>query len=154
VLAGGGASDDPEGAVVLQEVQEAAGDDPDIIILNLPPWSALEINALQRASTLVVQKSLREGFGLTVTEALWKGKPTIAGAVGGIPNQVIHKLTGVLVHSVEGCAYQIRYLLTHPEFARQLGRNGHEHVRENFLMTTNLKRWLLLFRIMLERNDS
>src|SRR5919109_2914830 len=149
VLAGGGATDDPEGAVVLAEVMDAAGEDPDVIILNLPPWSALEINALQRASTLVVQKSLREGFGLTVTEALWKGKPVIAGAVGGIPTQVIHKLTGVLVHSIEGCAYQIRYLLTHPEFAQQLGRNGREHVKENFLMTTNVKRWLLLFQIML-----
>ena len=149
VLAGGGASDDPEGAVVLKEVMEAAGDDPDIIILNLPPWSALEINALQRASTLVVQKSLKEGFGLTVTEALWKAKPTIAGAVGGIPTQVIHKLTGVLVHSVEGCAYQIRYLLTHPEFAKKLGENGREHVKENLLMTTNVRRWVLLFRILL-----
>ena len=119
VLAGGGASDDPEGAAVLQEVKEAAGNDPDIIILDLPPWCAFEINAIQRASTIIVQKSLKEGFGLTVTEALWKGKPTIAGAVGGIPNQIIHKLTGVLVHSVEGCAFQIRYLLTHPDFARQ-----------------------------------
>jgi trehalose synthase len=69
--------------------------------------------------------------------------------VGGIPTQVIHKLTGVLVQSVEGCAYQIRYLLTHPEFARQLGKQGREHVRENFLMTTNLKRWLLLYQLML-----
>ena len=149
VLAGGGASDDPEGAVVLQEVKEAAGDDPDIIILDLPPWCALEINALQRASTMIVQKSLKEGFGLTVTEALWKGKPTIAGAVGGIPNQIIHKLTGVLVHSVEGCALsdplpadssRIR-----PAASAQSGR---EHVKENFLMTTNVKRWLLLFRIL------
>jgi trehalose synthase len=149
VMAGGGASDDPEGAAVLKEVMDAAGDDRDIIILDLPPWCALQINALQRASTIVVQKSIREGFGLTVTEALWKGKPTIAGAVGGIPNQIIHKLTGVLVHSVDGCAYQIRYLLTHPEFARQLGQNGHEHVKENFLMTTNVRRWLLLCRILL-----
>jgi trehalose synthase len=149
VLAGGGASDDPEGAAVLQEVMEAAGDDPDVIILNLPPWSALEINALQQASTIVMQKSLREGFGLTVAEALWKKKPVIAGAVGGIPVQVIHKLTGVLVHSVEGAAYQIRYLLTHPEFADQLGRNGHEHVKENFLMTANVRRWLLLFQLLL-----
>ena len=154
VLAGGGASDDPEGAVVLQEVKETAGNDPDIIILDLPPWCALEINALQRASTLVVQKSIKEGFGLTVTEALWKGKPTIGGAVGGIPNQIIHKLTGALVHSVEGCAYQIRYLLTHPEFAAQLGKNGHEHVKENFLMTTNVRRWLLLFRILLGRRTT
>ncbi|MCU1300818.1 MAG: glycosyltransferase [Candidatus Sulfotelmatobacter sp.] len=148
VLAGGGASDDPEGAAVLAEVKEAVGDDPDIIILDLPPWCALQINALQRASTIVVQKSIREGFGLTVTEALWKGKPTIAGAVGGIPNQIIHKLTGALVHSVDGCAYQIRYLLTHPDFARQLGQNGHEHVKENFLMSTNVRRWLLLLRIL------
>ncbi len=149
VMAGGGATDDPEGAAVLKEVKEAAGEDPDIIILDLPPWCALEINALQRASTLIVQKSIREGFGLTVTEALWKGKPTIAGAVGGIPNQIIHKLTGALVHSVDGCSYQMRYLLTHPDFARQLGQNGHEHVKENFLMTTNVGRWLLLIRILL-----
>jgi len=149
VLAGGGATDDPEGAAVLQEVMEEAGEDPDIIILNLPPWSALEINALQRASTVLVQKSIKEGFGLTVTEGLWKSKPVIAGAVGGIPTQVIHKLTGVLVHSVEGCAYQIRYLLTHPEFAAQLGRNGREHAKENFLITSNLKRYLLLFQLML-----
>jgi trehalose synthase len=148
VLAGGGASDNPEGAAVLQEVRNEAGEDPDIVILDLPPWCALQINALQRASTIIVQKSLREGFGLTVTEALWKGKPTIAGAVGGIPNQIIHKLTGVLVHSVEGCAFQIRYLLTHPEFARTIGANGREHVKENFLMTTNVKRWLLLFRLL------
>jgi len=149
VMAGGGATDDPEGAAVLMEVKEAAGDDRDIIILDLPPWCALEINALQRASTIIVQKSIKEGFGLTVTEALWKGKPTIAGAVGGIPNQIIHKLTGALVHSVDGCAYQMRYLLTHPEFARQLGENGREHVKENFLMTTNVRRWLLLLRILL-----
>ena len=149
VLAGGGASDDPEGAIVLGEVREAVGSDPDVIILDLPPWCALEINALQQASTLVVQKSIREGFGLTVTEALWKGKATIAGAVGGIPNQIIHNLTGALVHSVEGCAYQIRYLLTHLEFAAQLGRNGREHVKENFLITTNVRRWLLLLQILL-----
>lgn len=154
VLVGGGASDDPEGAAVLKEVNAAADEDPDIIILDLPPWCALEVNALQRASTLVVQKSIREGFGLTVTEALWKGKPTIAGAVGGIPNQIIHKLTGVLVHSVDGCAYQIRYLLTHPEFAQRLGHNGREHVKENFLMTTNVRRWLLLFRILLSGQTS
>jgi trehalose synthase len=151
VMAGGSAPDDPEAAAVLGEVREAAGADADIIILDLPPSSALEINALQRASTVVVQKSIREGFGLTVTEALWKGKPTIAGAVGGIPNQIIHKVTGILVQSVEDCAHQIRYLLTHPDFARQLGQNGHEHVKENFLMTSDLRRWLLLCRILLGR---
>jgi trehalose synthase len=145
VLAGGGASDDPEGGLVLREVQEAASQDPDIHVLNLPPWSHLEINALQRASTVIVQKSIREGFGLTVSEALWKGRPVVAAAVGGIPSQVIHKVTGLLVHSIEGAAYQIRYLLANPDVARRLGENGHQHVKENFLITHNLKRYLLLF---------
>jgi len=145
VLAGGGAADDPEGGVVLEEVRKAAGDDPDIFILDLPPWSALEINALQRASTVIIQKSLREGFGLTVTEALWKKKPVVASAVGGIPAQIIHKHTGLLTHSVEGAAYQIRFLLSNPALAQKLGENGHEHVREHFLITTNVKRYLTLF---------
>jgi trehalose synthase len=107
-----GAIDDAEGALLLAEVKQAADNDPDIVILDLPPWCALEINAIKRASTIIVQKSLKEGFGLNVTEALRKAKPSIAGAVGGIPNQIIHKLTGPPVHSVEGCAFQIRYLLT------------------------------------------
>jgi len=145
VLAGGGATDDPEGDTVLREAQEAAQADPDIHMLNLPPWSHLEINALQRASTIVIQKSLREGFGLTVAEALLKKKPVVASAVGGIPVQVIHKVTGVLAHSIEGTAYQIRFLLSNPDFARRLGENGHEHVKENFLLTHNIRRYLLLF---------
>ncbi len=144
VLAGGGASDDPEGEAVLAEVQEAAGNDPDVHILNLPPWSPLEINAIQRGSTIIIQKSLREGFGLTVTEGLWKKKPVVASAVGGIPIQVIHKHTGLLVHSVEGAAYQIRFLLSNPALAAKLGEQGHEHVRENFLITSNTKRYLSL----------
>jgi trehalose synthase len=150
VLAGGGATDDPEGGAVLAEVREAAGPDPDIHILDLPPWSAIEINALQRASTVVIQKSLREGFGLTVTEALWKKKPVVASAVGGIPLQVIHKHTGLLVHSVEGAAYQIRFLLSNPGLAARLGEQGHEHVRESFLMTSNLKRYLAILLHLLK----
>jgi trehalose synthase len=145
VLAGGSASDDPEGSAVLEETREAAGDDPDIHILELPPSAPLEVNALQRASTVVVQKSLREGFGLTVAEALWKKRPVVGSAVGGIPTQVIHKHTGMLAHSVEGAAYQIRYLLTHPQIAARLGEQGHEHVREEFLVTGSLKRYLTLF---------
>jgi trehalose synthase len=150
VLAGGSASDDPEGAQVLKEVRQAAGDDPDIKVLELPPWAPLEVNALQRASTIVLQKSLREGFGLTVSEALWKKKPVVASAVGGIPNQVIHKHTGLLAHSVEGTAYQVRFLLSHPEIAARLGENGHAHVKENFLITQNLKRYLTLFLASLQ----
>jgi trehalose synthase len=145
VLAGGGASDDPEGATVLREVRRAASDDPDIHVIELPAWAPLEVNALQRASTIVIQKSLREGFGLTVAEALWKRKPVVASAVGGIPIQIIHKHTGLLAHSVEGTAYQIRYLLSHPDIAARLGDHGHEHVKENFLITNNLRQYLALF---------
>jgi trehalose synthase len=145
VLAGGGASDDPEGEAVLSEIREAAASDPDIHILNLPPWSPAEINAIQRGSTIIIQKSLREGFGLTVTEALWKRKPVVASAVGGIPLQVIHKHTGMLAHSVEGTAYHIRFLLSNPATAAKLGQQGHEHVREHFLITSSVKRYLTLF---------
>jgi trehalose synthase len=145
VLAGGSADDDPEGSEVLEETRQLAAGDPDIHILELSPESPLEINALQRAATVIIQKSLREGFGLTVTEALWKKKPVVASAVGGIPAQVIHKHTGLLAHSVEGAAYQIRYLLSHPEVAARLGEQGHEHVREEFLITGNVKRYLTLF---------
>jgi trehalose synthase len=145
VLAGGGAADDPEGTEVLAEVRAEAGNDPDIFVLELPAAVPLEINALQRASTILIQKSLREGFGLTVAEALWKKKPVVASAVGGIPLQVIHKHTGLLAHSVEGTAYQIRFLLSHPEIAQRLGEQGREHVRENFLITGNVRRYLTLF---------
>jgi trehalose synthase len=145
VLAGGSASDDPEGATVLKEVRRAAADDADIHVIELAAWAPLEVNALQRASTIVIQKSLREGFGLTVAEALWKKKPVVASAVGGIPIQIIHKHTGLLAHSVEGTAYQIRYLLSHPDIAARLGEQGHEHVKENFLITNNLRQYLALF---------
>jgi len=101
VLAGGSATDDPEGAEVLAAVHEAANADPDIHVLELPPTANLEINAIQRASTIVLQKSLKEGFGLTVSEALWKAKPVIAGAVGGIPLQVTHRYSGILTHTIE-----------------------------------------------------
>jgi trehalose synthase len=148
VLAGGSASDDPEGAVVLKEVQSEANGEADIHIIELPAWAPLEVNALQRASTIVIQKSLREGFGLTVSEALWKKKPVVASAVGGIPVQIIHKHTGLLSHSVEGAAYQIRFLLSHPEIAAKLGENGHQHVKENFLITQKLKRYMTLFLAM------
>jgi len=145
VYAGGTASDDPEGNQVLNELKERADGEEDFQILLLPPFSDLEINALQRASTIVLQKSLREGFGLTVTEALWKGKPVVAGAVGGIPLQIVNNFTGILVHSVEGAAYQIQYLLNNPKVAKKMGEYGREHVREKFLLTRNLRNYLLLF---------
>ena len=145
VLAGGPASDDPEGEEVLAKVREAANNDPEIHLLLLPPNSHLEINALQRASAVVVQKSLREGFGLTVSEALWKARPVVASAVGGIPLQVKHRYSGLLVQSVEGAAYAIKQLLNNPEYAKRLGENGREHVRQNFLLTRHLRDYLLTF---------
>ena len=143
VLAGGGATDDPEGEQVLREVQEAAQGDPDIHVLLLPPFSDLEINALVRASAVVLQKSIREGFGLTVAEALWKKKAVIGGAVGGIKLQVINGITGFLVHSPEGAAERIGQLLRDRRLRERLGENGYEHVRQNFLLTRHVKDYLL-----------
>jgi len=148
ILAGGSADDDPEGAKVLKEVREKAGNDPDIHILCLEPGSNIEINAIQRASTVILQKSLREGFGLTVSEGLWKGKPVIAGSVGGIPLQITHKYSGILTYSIEGTAYWLKQLLQSPDYARKLGENGKEHVRNNFLLTRHLRDYLLLFLSM------
>lgn len=145
VLAGGGAADDPEGAEVLRSVHEAAAGDADIHVLDLPPTANVEINAVQRASTIILQKSLKEGFGLTVSEALWKGKPVIGGAVGGIPLQITHRYSGILTHTIEGTAFWIKQLLNSPEYARRLGENGREHVRTNFLLTRHLRDYLLLF---------
>lgn len=153
VLAGGGATDDPEGMKVLEEVRKEAGDDPDIFILFLPPGSDVEVNALQRASDIILQKSLREGFGLTVAEALWKGKPVIASAVGGIPLQISHKYSGILTHSIEGTAYWIKQLINEPEFAKKLGANGKEHIYANYLITRHIRDYLLLFLSLYEHND-
>lgn len=152
VLAGGTASDDPEGQIVYEEVKEAADGDHDIHII-LMPHNDIEVNALQRASTIIVQKSIREGFGLTVTEALWKAKPVVACAVGGIPLQIKHKYSGLLCHSIEGAAFAIRQLLNNPEYAQTLGRNGREHVKNNFLLTRHLRDYLLLFLALFYEQD-
>lgn len=145
VLAGGTATDDPESDKVLQEVNDRASSNPDIHVLLIPPESDIEINALQRAASVIMQKSIKEGFGLTVTEGLWKGKPVVASAVGGIQLQIKNKFTGLLCHSIEGAAFAIRLLLSNPEYAQWLGKNGLEHVRQNFLITRHLKDYLMLF---------
>lgn len=144
VLAGGGATDDPEGTQVLAEVRDAAGRDADIYVLDLPSNAHLQINALQRAATLVIQKSTREGFGLTVAEAMWKGKPVIGGATGGITVQILYGVTGYTVNSVEGAAYRIQHLLSNPALMRKMGEAGREHVRQNFLVTRHLRDYLSL----------
>lgn len=143
VLAGGVASDDPEGLDVLSEVRKQAEGDPDIHVLLLPPFSDLEINALVRGSTVVLQKSIREGFGLTVSEALWKRKPVIGGAVGGIKLQVIEGVTGFLVHSPEGAAHRALELLGDHELHAAMGENGYRHVKQNFLVTRHVMDYLL-----------
>jgi len=145
ILAGGTATDDPECAEVLDKVRDRADGNPDIKVLLIPPGSDIEINALQRAATVILQKSLKEGFGLTISEALWKSKPVVASAVGGIPLQIINKFTGLLCHSVDGAAYALKQLLSNPDLASQLGKNGREHVKQNFLITRHLKEYLLLF---------
>lgn len=144
VLAGGGASDDPEGQQVLEEVKAYAGSDSDVHILELPPDAHRAINALQRGSNIILQKSLKEGFGLTVTEGLWKAKPVIGGDTGGIRLQVINHYTGFLVNSPEGAAMRIRYLLKHPEIVDAMGRNAKEYVLHNFLITRHLREYLTL----------
>jgi trehalose synthase len=149
VLAGGGATDDPEGPMVMQQVREEAEKDKDIFVIFLPPASDIEINALQRGSTVVLQKSLKEGFGLTVSEAMWKGKPVIASAVGGIPLQIAHKYSGLLTHSIQGTAHAIKQLVSEPEYAHTLGARGREHIRNNFLITRHIKDYLLLFSSLL-----
>jgi trehalose synthase len=148
VLAGSPATDDPEGEQVLNEVKDYASGDPDIYILLLPPFSDRHINALQRSATVVLQKSLKEGFGLTVAEAMWKGKPVIGGAVGGIPLQIVHGITGFLVHSVEGAAFRIRQFLNNPEMVKRMGERGKEHIRQHFLITRQIRDYLSVWYVL------
>ncbi len=150
VLAGSYASDDPEGEEVYRDVIEAKGEDPDIFVLNLPPDSHLEINALQRSATVVIQKSLREGFGLVVSEAMWKYKPVIGSNIGGIRRQIIHGVTGYLINSIEGAAFRIKLLLGNPEQRMKMGINAYERVRHSFLITRHIRDYLLVIHRLLK----
>lgn len=152
VLAGGAASDDPEGLEVLEEVREEAKKDEDIHVLLLPQ-NDIEVNALQTASTVIMQKSIKEGFGLTVSEALWKAKPVVVSHVGGISLQVRHKYSGLLCHSIEGAAFALKQLLNSPEYAKKLGENGREHIRNNFLITRHVRDYMLLFLSLYHDQD-
>ena len=145
-LLGSMASDDPEGWVYYDRTVRHAGEDFDIHVLhNFHGVGNREVNAFQAMSDVVIQKSTREGFGLVVTEALWKGTPVVGGNVGGIPLQVLDGETGFLVDSVETCAEKTLYLLQHPDEARRMGEQGREHVRKNFLSTRHLRDYLQLF---------
>lgn len=150
VLAGGSATDDPEGQLVLNEVKTAAAGDADVRILLLPPDAHRTINALQRAADIILQKSTKEGFGLTVTEGMWKGKPVLGGDAGGIRLQVKNYHTGFLVNTPEGTALRLRYLLKQPEKITEMGEKAKEFVRENFLITRQLREYLTLMVALLE----
>jgi trehalose synthase len=140
---------DGEGQRLLAEIEEMAAGDPDVHILRLPEDADIEINALQRAATIVIQKSTREGFGLTVAEAMWKGKPVIGGFAGGITAQLIYEVTGYTVNSVEGCAFRIRTLINNPELAAKMGKDAREFARWHFLITRNLGDYLALLTTLL-----
>jgi trehalose synthase len=148
VLAGSGVLHDPEGESVLIELREAAGRDPDIHLVQLPPEADLEINALQRSATVVLQTSFKEGFGLTVSEAMWKGKPVVGSTAGGIATQIIDEVTGYVVHSIEGAGFRVRHLLNNPGLINRMGAAAREHVRRNFLITRQLSDYLTLLKIL------
>ena len=152
ILAGGSAADDPESGQVLEEVKTRSGHDKDIHILLLPQ-DDIVVNALQRASDVIVQKSLKEGFGLTVAEALWKTKPVVASNVGGIPLQIKHKYSGLLCHSIDGASFAIKQFLANPGYAKKLGENGREHIRNNFLITRHIREHMLLFLSLYHKED-
>jgi trehalose synthase len=153
-LVGSMAHDDPEGWDYYNRTLEYAGDDPDIYILsNMNSVGAVEVNAFQVGSAVLIQKSIKEGFGLTVTEALWKSKPIVAGRVGGIVAQITDGETGWLVSSVEECAEACIEVLRDPPEARARALRGKEHVRRHFLTPRLLRDWLVLFN-RLAGNDT
>jgi trehalose synthase len=148
-LVGSMATDDPEGWDFFNATVAHADGDPDIHILNnLNNVGAIEVNAFQSHSDLVIQKSTREGFGLTVTEAIWKARPFIGGNVGGIPLQISDGETGFLVDSAEECAQRSLEILRDPGLGKRLGRAGKEHVRRRFLTPRLLRDWLALFETL------
>jgi trehalose synthase len=145
-LVGSMATDDPEGWEFFNATMAYADGDPDIFILNnLNQVGSIEVNAFQSQADVVIQKSTREGFGLTVSEALWKARPFIGGDVGGIPLQVEDGNTGFLVSSPEECAERSLRILREPDLGKRLGRSGKEHVRKHFLMPRLLRDWLRIF---------
>jgi trehalose synthase len=148
VLAGGSADDDPEGSIVLEETLTAANSDNDIHVLSLPSDANVTINALQRVADIVIQKSTKEGFGLTVTESLWKSKPVIGGNTGGIKLQVIDNYNGFLVNTPEGTALRIKQLLSDQDLFKRLKRKGKEFVKDNFLITRHVREYLTLLVIL------
>jgi trehalose synthase len=154
VLVGNSAADDPEGEKVLKEVRQKTKGVEDVHILLIPPeHNDIEVNALQRASSVIIQKSIKEGFALTVTEALWKDKPVVASAVGGIPLQIKNMYSGLLCHCIEGAALKMRQFLHNPDFAKRLANNGKIHIKRNFLITRLIREHMLLALSLFHKGD-
>jgi len=145
VLIGNMSSDDPEGPEIYREVMKRANHDDDVHILVNIQDNDRTVNALQRAADVVLQKSLREGFALTVSEALWKGTPVVGTRVGGIPLQVLHNKTGILVENNSQAVQGVVRLLKNSRLRKKLGKQGREHVREHFLITRHILDYLKLF---------
>jgi trehalose synthase len=146
VLMGSMATDDPEGQDIFENVEKTVGDDKDIhLVMNAPD---IAVNALQRASSVVIQRSLKEGFAITVSEALWKGTPVVASSVGGIPSQVIDGKDGYLLEpmDLDGFADKIIHLINNPDVAKKMGQYGRNHVKNNFLITRHLLDYIHLMK--------
>ena len=151
-MVGSFVSDDPEAWDLYAAINEEANKDADIFVFsNLTGVGNMEVNAFQRASDLVIQKSLKEGFGLVVAEALWKETPVIAGNTGGIPLQMTNNLSNYLVNSIEECAEKIVYLLENPSISKKLGKEGKEIIRQNFLMPRLIRDELTLIKSLVAR---
>ena len=153
VMIGPTASDDPEGWLFFEKTARHAGEDPDVHLLsNFKGAGDLAVNAVQTRADVIVQKSIREGFGLSVTGSLWHGKPVVAGRAGGIQLQVIDGKTGFLIDSTQECAERVLQLLRNPHLSRKMSENAREHVRRNFLITRYLKDSLVEYRQLLENS--
>ena len=150
VYLGSPASDDPEGDQVYQETVKAAEGVKDVHLLMLPPDSDLEVNAFQRGADVVMPKSIKEGFGLTVSEAMWKRRAVIGGNTGGIPLQIIHGYTGFLVNTPEEATHYLIYLLRNRQIREKIGQDAREHVRNNFLMTRELRDYLMVMLLLIQ----
>jgi trehalose synthase len=146
------AHDDPEGWIYFEKTIRRAGEDHDIYFLtNLIGVGAREVNAFQRVATVILQPSIREGFGLTVSEGMWKKKPVVARPSGGIKLQVIDGVTGYFFENMEEAANKIIYLIKHPEVREKIGLNAHEHIKKNFIVTSHLLKYLEMLNDMMRR---
>jgi trehalose synthase len=154
-VAGGLAADDPEGKRILDKIYEETKKDADIHVLNLQMTDRLrnwqEVNALQRAASVIMQPSTKEGFGLVVTEALWKEKPIVAGNVGAIPLQIKEGDTGYFYETPQKAAKKVAYLLDNPKVASEVGKRGKEYVREHFLLPDRIADCLTAIDMILNR---